>query len=86
MSQPSSGTWFSDSRGYPSRWIALFLAIMFGLGAVVVALLGEGYPVTAVLGFLFVVCFDAAFGRRSVAVQVACAFAQRDKRSNRSGG
>jgi hypothetical protein len=70
----SAGSWLSDPRGNPSRWVALVLAFMFALGAIAAALLGEGYPVTAGLLFVFLACFDTAFGRRSAAVQVASVF------------
>jgi|SRR4249920_3059741 len=84
MSQPSPGSWLSDRRGNPSRWVALLMAITFGIGVLTVALLGKGYPATGVLSFLFVVCFDVAFGRRSVAVQIASALggcvSERDNR------
>jgi hypothetical protein len=59
--------------------VALLMAIMFGCGAVAVAVLGKGYPVTAVLGFMFANCFGAAFGRQPVAVQVVRALGQRRK-------
>jgi hypothetical protein len=71
--------WLRDPRGFPSPWVALVMAIMFGGGAVVVAVLGKGYPVTAVLGFMFATCFGAAFGRPPVAVQVARALRQQRK-------
>jgi 4-hydroxybenzoate polyprenyltransferase len=70
---PRSGdrSWLEDHRGNPSRWVALALAIMFGVAAIAVAVLGHGYGVVVVLAGLFVVCFDAAFGRRPVPVQIA---------------
>ncbi len=79
-----AGTWLKDPRGHPSRWVALGLACMFGGGAVAAALMGEGYHVTGILGGLFIVCFNASFGRRPVAAQVASAFARRTG-GNRSG-
>jgi hypothetical protein len=85
MSPSSPGNWLSDPRGNPSRWVALLFAIMFGIGAVTVAVLGQGYPVTAVLAFLFLACFDAAFGRRPVAVQVAAVLARRGRGASPGG-
>ena len=79
MPQPNPGTWLRDPRGYPSRWVALAMALIFGVGAVAVAVLGKGYPVTAVLGVMFATCFRAAFGCRPVAVDVVRAFGQRNK-------
>jgi hypothetical protein len=80
MYSPDADRWLRDARGHPSRWIALAFAAIFGAGAVAAALLGQGHDVTLVLGMLFVVCFNVAFGRRPVAVQVASALARRPSR------
>ena len=76
MPQSSAGNWLCDPRGNPSRWVALVLALMFGVGAIAAALLGQGYRVTCVLLFVFLACFDTAFGRRPVAVEVASVLAR----------
>lgn len=71
MAGATGSSWVKDARGNPSRWLALALSVVFGVGAVAAALVGEGAHTTAALGFLFVVAFNVAFGRRSVAAQVA---------------
>ena len=63
-------TRLSDSRGNPSRWVALGFALLFGLGAVVAACVGQGGHVTAVLAFMFLASFNVAFGRRPMTTQV----------------
>jgi hypothetical protein len=70
-------TWLSDPRGNPSRWVALFLAVLFAVGAVAAALLGQGPHVTGILACLFLAAFNVAFGRRAVIAEVMLALARR---------
>jgi hypothetical protein len=77
-SAPGSSLW-RDRGGNPSRWVALALALMFGAASVVAGLTGQGSHETAALGALFVVAFNAAFGRRSVPVQIAAALGHRER-------
>lgn len=77
MSGPGSASRWSDPRGNPSRWVALLLATLLGIGLVTAAILDAGYHVVVVLAFVFLACFDAAFGRRPVAVQLASILARR---------
>jgi hypothetical protein len=55
-----------DSRGNPSRWAALALALVFGVSAVVMAATGGERRVTVTLCLVFLVCFNVAFGRPTV--------------------
>jgi hypothetical protein len=75
-----SGSWLSNGRGNPSRWVALVLAVLFAVAAVAAALLGQGWHVTAILGGLFGIAFNTAFGRRPVVAQVAAELARRSKK------
>lgn len=75
----NSGSWLTNGRGNPSRWVALALAVLFGVGAVTAAVLGEGGDVTAVLGGMFVIAFNTAFGRQPIVAQIAAAFARRPR-------
>ena len=76
----NSHEWLTDPRGNSSRWIALCFAALFAVAAVAAALAGQGGHVTAVLGGLFVVSFNVAFGRRGSLGQVACALVRRPPR------
>lgn len=69
----------SDPRGNPSRWVALGFAAVFGLGAVVAALLGHGPEVIAPLGMMFVLSFNVAFGKRGSLAEIAAAFGRRSQ-------
>jgi hypothetical protein len=83
---PDSCRWFRDRRGNPSRWVALGLAALFGVGAVAAALLGEGDHVAGVLGMMFVVAFNVAFGRRGTVAQIAAAVVRRSPKRGVEGG
>lgn len=76
----------SDPRGNPSRWVALALSVLFAVGAVCAALLGEGAHVTGVLAGMFVITFNAAFGRQGTLAQIGVALARRPRRSGPNGG
>jgi hypothetical protein len=67
------GSWLANGRGNPSRWVALVLAALFAVATVAAALLGQNPTVITVLGWMFVIAFNTAFGRRAVVVQVAAA-------------
>jgi hypothetical protein len=71
--------WLADARGNPSRWVALAFSVVFGGGAVIAALTGEGYRVVLLLAFLFITCFNAAFGRKAALEQLVVALARSGK-------
>jgi hypothetical protein len=68
----------SDPQGNPSCWIALGLAIMFGVAAVVGILSGLGYGAGGLV-FLFVVCFNVAFNKPSAFGQAVSTVGRRRK-------
>ena len=70
MATAPQSTWVADARGNPSRWCAFVLAVLFATGCLAATLAGYGYRTVVVLAFLFTVCFNVAFGRRGVAVEM----------------
>lgn len=78
-----SGTWLRDPRGNPSPWIALSFAVLFGVGAIISALLGNDAHVTGVLAWLFLIAFNAAFNRPGAISQVAHALGRPDSSGDR---
>jgi hypothetical protein len=73
------GSWLTNGRGNPSRWVALVLAVLFAVATVAAALLGQDPKVIMVLGGMFVMAFNTAFGRRPVVIQVAAELGRRTR-------
>jgi hypothetical protein len=78
MSGTTPGGRLNDPQGNPSCWIALALAMMFGVAAVVGILSGLGYGAGGLV-FLFVVCFNVAFNKPSTFSQAASVLGRRRK-------